>query len=121
MLGVTATPDSGEPGGFVFICDKNGVGGRMVLNDIHKVGIGESVSLTFKGNTAAAMALEAFGADIELEASPALKRFEAALVDGAGPTFTLVLTPRGKPPLEMTFSRTGLGTAVKPLRNRCAW
>jgi len=56
-----------------------------------------------------------------LEASPATKRFEAALVDSPGPTFTLVLTPRGKPPLEMTFTRAGLATAVKPLRSKCAW
>jgi len=60
-------------------------------------------------------------APAELETSPATKRFEAALVDSPGPTFTLVVTPRGKPSLEMTFSRIGLAAAVKPLRSRCAW
>jgi hypothetical protein len=58
---------------------------------------------------------------VNVEDSPAFKRFEAAVVDGSGPTFTLMLTSSGKPPLEMTFAREGLAAAVKPLRSRCGW
>jgi hypothetical protein len=58
---------------------------------------------------------------VVLSDSPDTKRFQAALVDGPEPTFTLVVTSTGKPPLEMTFSRSGLAAAVKPLRSRCGW
>jgi hypothetical protein len=73
-LVVEAGADTGESGGFAFLCDKDGVGGRLVLND-NKINIGDAVSLTFTGNPAPALALEAFGPVIELETSDATKRF----------------------------------------------
>lgn len=119
ILSVTAASEVRADGGFAFLCDKGGVGGRVVLN---KIDLGfDPPSLALKGGAGPALAMEGYGHGADLDASPATKRFEAALVDGAGPTFTLVITPQGKPPVEMTFSRAGLAAAVKPLRSRCAW
>ena len=123
LLSVTAASEAVADRGFTFLCDKeNGVGGLVTVN---KIDLDGPLSLTLKGGPEPALALNGFGSAIgsvvELEASPATKRFLAALVDSPGPTFTLVVTPSGKPPLEMTFSRTGLAAAVKPLRSRCAW
>jgi hypothetical protein len=123
VLTVTAAAEAAVDRGFVFICDKeHGVGGWVTVN---KIDLNGPVSLTFKGGPGPSLDLNGFGSAIgsmaEMEASPATKRFEAALVDSPGPTFTLVVTPRGKSPLEMTFSRTGLADAVKPLRSQCGW
>ena len=122
VLTVEAPSEAAADRGFAFTCDKEGVGGMVVLN---KIDAGGPVSLTLKGGPDPALDLDGFGSAIgsmvSLKASPATKRFEAALVDSPGPTFSLVVTPRGKPPLELTFSRTGLAAAVKPLRSQCAW
>lgn len=122
VLSVTAASEAGSDRGFAFTCQTEGVGGLVVLNKIDLTG---PLSLAFKGGPGPALALNGFGGSIatavDLETSPATKRFEAALVDSPGLTFTLVVTQPGKPPQEMTFSRTGLPAAVKPLRSRCAW
>jgi hypothetical protein len=123
LLSVEAASEGVVDRGFAFICDKErGVGGWVTVN---KIDLHGPVSLTFKGGPGPSLALNGFGSAIgsmvQMEASPATKRFEAALVDGPGPTFTLVVTPRDKSPLEMTFSRAGLAAAVKPLRRQCAW
>lgn len=123
LLSVEAGSEAASDRGFAFQCGKeNGVGGMVTLNKINVAG---PVSLTLKGGPGPALDLDGFGSAIgsvvALTAGPATKRFEAALVDSPGPTFTLVVTPRGKPPLELTFSRTGLAAAVKPLRSQCAW
>ncbi|MEP7308801.1 MAG: hypothetical protein ABJA98_25110 [Acidobacteriota bacterium] len=119
ILSVGAASETGTEGGFAFICDQDGVGGRVVLN---KIDVGfDPLSLTLKGGSGPALTTDGIGHGAELEASPATKRFEAALVDSPNPTFTLVVTPRSQPPVEMTFSRAGLAAAVKPLRSRCTW
>jgi hypothetical protein len=124
LLNVEAAPEAGAAGGFAFQCSKEfGVSGLLVLSKIQLDG---PVSLlTLKGSAAPAVPLDGYGAGgttgLNLEESPATSRFMAALVDGPGPTFTLVITPPGRPPLEMTLSRTGLAAAVKPLRRECAW
>jgi hypothetical protein len=84
------------------------------------------MSLTLKGGRAPVVKLEEYlpvqgMTQVVLRDSPDTKRFQAALVDGPEPTFTLIVTSTGKPPVEMTFSRTGLAAAAKPLRSRCAW
>ena len=122
MLSVGAASETNAGFGFAFTCDKDGIGGLVSLT---KIDLNGPLSLRLKGDAAPAIALDALGeADgtvVLLDASPATKRFEAALVDSPGPTFTLVLTPRNKPPVEMAFSRAGLATAVKPLRRQCSW
>jgi hypothetical protein len=122
MLSVGAASEANEDFGFAFTCDKTGIGGLVSLT---KINLDGPLSLGLKGDATPAMALngigEARGTIVLLEASPDTKRFEAALVDSPGPTFTLVLTPRGKPAVEMTFARAGLAAAVKPLRSKCAW
>ena len=74
-----------------------------------------------KGGQTPALSLEGIGNSVEVKDHAEAKRFEAALVDGTGSTFTIVLTQQGKPPLELTFPRTGLAAAVKPLRSKCGW
>jgi len=122
ILSVGAASEANADFGFAFTCDQDGIGGLVSLA---KINLDGPLSLRLKGSATPAIALnglgETGGTAVLLGASPATKRFEAALVDSSGPTFTLLLTPRGKPPLEMTFSRTGLATAVKPLRSKCSW
>jgi hypothetical protein len=119
---VSEAGGSGES--FVFWCDlKPNIGAMVVLK---RVQLDLPMSLTLKGGRVPAVKLEESVpvkgmTQVVLSDSPATKVFRAALVDGPEPTFTLVVTSTGKPPVEMTFSRTGLATAVKPLRRRCAW
>jgi hypothetical protein len=112
---------AGQSSGFMFICNNEGAWGMFSLN---KINLNGPLSVTLKGGQTPALSLNGIGGDVattvEIEASEA-KRFEAALVDGTGSTFTIVLTQRGKPPLELTFPRTGLAAAVKPLRSKCGW
>jgi hypothetical protein len=122
MLSVSAEGSgAGQSSGFMFICNNEGAWGMFSLN---KINLNGPVSVMLKGGQTPALSLNGIGGSVattvEIEGSEA-KRFEAALVDGTGSTFTIVLTQPGKPPLELTFPRTGLAAAVKPLRSRCAW
>jgi hypothetical protein len=123
-LSVSAGSDAGQFVGFAFLCDnEDGPRGMFSLN---KVNLDGPMSVSLKEGTAPPLALEGLGMAgqatlVHLQASSETKRFEAALVDGSTPTFTVVLTQQGKPPLELKFSRTGLAAAVKPLRTQCGW
>ena len=124
ILSVSAGSDAGIDRAFAFLCDnEDGPRGMFSLN---KMNVEGPSSLTLKGSPVPGVDLEGLNMAgqatlINIEDSPAFKRFQAAVVDGSAPTFTLVLTPTGKAPLEMTFAREGLAAAVKPLRVRCRW
>jgi hypothetical protein len=124
ILSVGAASDAGMDRAFVFLCDnEDGPRGMFSLNKMNFEG---PLSLTLKGSQLPAVDIEGLNMAgqatlVNIEDSPAFKRFEAAIIDGSAPTFTLVLTPPGKAPLEMTFAREGLAAAVKPLRIRCRW
>jgi hypothetical protein len=116
--------EAGRDQAFVFSCDPKKTMAAMVV--LAKVQLDLPMSLTLKGGQAPVVQLEEYVptkgmTQVVLAESSDSKRFEAALVDGSEPTFTLVITATGKPPVEMTFSRTGLAAAVKPLRSRCGW
>ena len=123
LLSVSAEgAGAGQSSGFMFICNNDGAWGMFSLN---KINLNGPLSVTLKGGQTPALSLNGIGDSVatmvNLEEPAETKRFEAALVDGTEPTFTIVLTQRGKPPLELTFPRTGLAAAVKPLRSKCAW
>lgn len=116
--------EAGRDQAFVFWCDNKQTRAAMVV--LAKVQLDLPMSLTLRGGQAPVVHLEEDVptkgmTQVVLAESPDSKRFQAALVDGREPTFTLVVTSKGKSPVEMTFSRSGLAAAVKPLRSRCAW
>ena len=127
MLRISARPQSkGLSSSLTLMCDADGPGGLLTLENS---GVSGPVSLALGGAPAHRFDLEAseLGVPgskvtlIEFGDSDAVKAFLAALVDGPGPVFTLVLTAKGKPAYELAVSRNGLAAAVKPLRSQCAW
>ena len=109
---------AGPSSGFMFTCNNEGAFGMFSFD---KINLNGPLSVTLKGGQTPALSLKGIGNYVEIYDHAEAKRFEAALVDGTGSTFTIVLTQRGKPPLELTFPRAGLAAAVKPLRSKCGW
>ena len=127
MLNIAAAAQADRTRSLTLMCDADGPGGMITLQNFPLSG---PVTLALKGApAAAAMNLEASHMGvapetvslIEFDGSMEAKRLLTALVDGPGATFTLVVTSRGKPSLELAFSRDGLAAAVKPLRSKCGW
>jgi hypothetical protein len=124
ILSAGSPSEAGSDQAFAFLCDtEDGPAGLFQLVKIDRDG---PVSLALKGSKAPTLELAGTNlagqaTQIDLENTPATKRFQAAIVDGPGSNFTLVLTAPGKPPIEAVFSRDGLAAAVKPLRSRCGW
>jgi hypothetical protein len=124
ILSAGAASEAGLNQAFTFLCDTEG--GPRGWFQLVKIDRDGPVSLALKGSQAATLELAGTNlagqaTQIEMQDTPATKRFQAAMVDGPGSTFTLVLTAPGKPPIEAVFSRNGLAAAVKPLRSRCGW
>jgi hypothetical protein len=124
LVAEAASEAAGRSQAFIFWCDrKQDIRALVVLSTIQ---LDRPMSLTLKGGGAPTVDLDEYVptngiTQVALLDSADTKLFEAKLVDGPEPTFTLIVTSAGKSPVEMTFSRTGLAAAVRPLRSRCTW